>query len=159
MGKRVDNIILHKNIVFVLEFKCGSEKYSSSDYDQVYDYALDLKNFHKASFDKLIVPILIATDANYIKNDFTVKDDVMVPLKCNRFGIRDLILDVSNKFNLPTFSYDDWIHSEYLPTPTIVEAAQALYTGHNVDDITRNDAGIKNITITTDSINKIIEHS
>ena len=72
MGKRVDNIILHKNIVFVLEFKCGSEKYSSSDYDQVYDYALDLKNFHKASFDKLIVPILIATDANYIKNDFTI---------------------------------------------------------------------------------------
>lgn len=159
MGKRVDNIILHKNIVFVLEFKCGSEKYNSADYDQVYDYALDLKNFHKLSFDKLIVPILIATDANYIKNDFTVKDDVMVPLKCNRFGIRDLILDVSNRFNLLTFSYDDWIHSEYLPTPTIVEAAQALYTGHNVDDITRNDAGIKNITITTDSINKIIEHS
>lgn len=159
MGKRVDNIVLHNNIVFVLEFKCGSEKYNRVDYDQVYDYALDLKNFHKASFGKLIVPILIATDANYIKNDFITKDNVMEPLKCNAYGIKKLILDVSNKFNLPTFSYDGWIHSEYLPTPTIVEAAQALYTGHSVDDITRNDAGIKNISITTDSINRIVEYS
>lgn len=159
MGKIVDNIVLHNNIVFILEFKCGSEKYNSMDYDQVYDYALDLKNFHKASYDKLIVPILIATDANYIKNDFITKDNVMEPLKCNAYGIKKLILDISNKFDLPTFSYDEWIHSEYLPTPTIVEAAQALYTGHNVEDITRNDAGIKNISITTDSINRIIEYS
>ena len=60
---------------------------------------------------------------------------------------------------MPNFSYDTWINSEYLPTPTIVEAAQALYTGHNVEDITRNEAGAKNISITTDSINNIIECS
>ncbi len=159
MGKRVDNIILHKNIIFVLEFKCGSEKYYSMDYDQVYDYALDLKNFHKESFDKLIVPILIATDALSKDNKFIVKENVMEPLECNSYGIRKLILQVSNRYHMPNFSYDTWINSEYLPTPTIVEAAQALYTGHNVEDITRNDAGIKNISITTDSINNIIEYS
>ena len=159
MGKRVDNIILHKNIIFVLEFKCGSEKYYSMDYDQVYDYALDLKNFHKESFDKFIVPILIATDALSKDNKFIVKENVMEPLECNSSGIRKLILQVSNRYNMPNFSYDTWINSEYLPTPTIVEAAQALYTGHNVEDITRNEAGAKNISITTDSINNIIEYS
>lgn len=159
MGKRVDNIILHKNIIFVLEFKCGSEKYYSMDYDQVYDYALDLKNFHKESFDKFIVPILIATDALSKDNKFIVKENVMEPLECNSSGIRKLILQVSNRYNMPNFSYDTWINSEYLPTPTIVEAAQALYTGHNVEDITRNEAGAKNISITTDSINNIIECS
>ncbi|MDU5913517.1 MAG: DUF2075 domain-containing protein [Anaerococcus vaginalis] len=159
MGKRADNIIIYDNIIFVLEFKCGSEKYYSADYDQVYDYALDLKNFHKESFNKLIVPILIATEASEKNNDFIVKENVMEPLRCNSIGIRKLILDVSNKYNMPKFSYDEWISSDYLPTPTIVEAAQALYTGHNVDDITRNDAGTKNISTTTEAINSIIEYS
>lgn len=159
MGKRVDNIVLHNNIVFVLEFKCGSKKYNRSDYDQVYDYALDLKNFHKESFDKLIVPVLIATDAPSKYNNLIVKENIMEPLECNSYGIRKLILQVSSKYNMPKFSYDKWINSEYLPTPTIIEAAQALYTGHNVKDITRNDAGTKNISITTNSINKIIEYS
>lgn len=159
MGKRVDNIIIYNNIIFVLEFKCGSEKYYSADYDQVYDYALDLKNFHKESFDKLIVPILIATEASEKNNDFIVKENVMEPLRCNSIGISKLILDVSNKYKMPKFSYDEWISSDYLPTPTIVEAAQALYTGHKVDDITRNDAGAKNISITTEAINNIIECS
>lgn len=160
MGKRVDTIVLYNNIVFVLEFKCGSKKYNSSDYDQVYDYALDLKNFHKESFDKLIVPILIATDApakDY--NELPIKENVMEPLECNSCGIRKLISSVSNEYNMPEFSYDNWINSEYLPTPTIVEAARALYTGNKVEDITRNDAGARNISKTTDSINKIIEYS
>lgn len=159
MGKRVDNIVLYNNIVFVLEFKCGSKKYNSSDYDQVYDYALDLKNFHKESFDKLIVPILIATDAPAKDNKSIIKENVMEPLECNSCGIRKLISSVSNKYNMPEFSYDNWINSEYLPTPTIVEAARALYTGSKVEDITRNDAGEGNISNTTDSINKIIEYS
>lgn len=159
MGKRVDTIVLYNNIVFVLEFKCGSKKYNSSDYDQVYDYALDLKNFHKESFDKLIVPILIATDAPAKDNKSIIKENVMEPLECNSCGIRKLISSVSNKYNMPEFSYDNWINSEYLPTPTIVEAARALYTGNKVEDITRSDAGEGNISTTTDSINKIIEYS
>lgn len=159
MGKRVDTIVLYNNIVFVLEFKCGSKKYNSSDYDQVYDYALDLKNFHKESFDKLIVPILIATDAPAKDNKSIIKENVMEPLECNSCGIRKLISSVSNEYNMPEFSYDNWINSEYLPTPTIVEAARALYTGNKVEDITRSDAGARNISKTTDSINKIIEYS
>ncbi len=150
MGKRVDNIVLYKNIVFVLEFKCGADSYNSNDYDQVFDYALDLKNFHKQSSDKLIVPILIATDADTYNNKYELSDNIMFPLRINEFQIGSTIKNIGNLYNEKSFSYEKWIDSEYLPTPTIVEAAQALYTGHNVEDITRNDAGAKNITTTTD---------
>lgn len=159
MGKRIDNVILYKNIIFLLEFKCGNNCYYSSDYDQVYDYALDLKNFHKESGDKLIVPILIATEAPSFNNSILIDNKVMVPLKCNEFGIGNLITNIVSSFKEESFSYDGWISSEYFPTPTIIEAAQALYTNHSVMDIARNDAGAKNLTLTTNALNEIISFS
>ena len=51
---------------------------------------------------------------------------------------------------------DGWESSPYRPTPTIIEAARALYSGHNVEEITRNEAG-DNITSTCKRINAIIE--
>lgn len=159
MGKRIDNVILYKNIIFLLEFKCGNNRYYSSDYDQVYDYALDLKNFHKESGDKLIVPILIATEAPSFNNSIVIDNKVMVPLKCNEFGIGNLITNIVSSFKEESFSYDDWSSSEYFPTPTIIEAAQALYTNHSVMDIARNDAGAKNLTLTTNALNEIISFS
>lgn len=159
MGKRVDAVVLYKNIIFVLEFKCGSERYYSADYDQVYDYALDLKNFHEMSSDKLIVPILIATEAPHVVNDLVIDGQVMRPLKCNASEIGALIESVAAGHPQQPFSYDGWIDSPYRPTPTIVEAAQALYTEHDVKEITRNDAGAKNINVTTDAINTIIDKS
>lgn len=159
MGKRIDNVILYKNIIFLLEFKCGNNCYYSSDYDQVFDYALDLKNFHKESGDKLIVPILIATEAPHFNNSIVIDNKVMAPLKCNEFGIGNLITNIVSNFNEKSFSYDDWISSEYFPTPTIIEAAQALYTNHSVMDIARNDAGAKNLTLTTNALNEIISFS
>lgn len=46
-----------------------------------------------------------------------------------------------------------------MPTPTIIEAAQVLYNGHNVEDISRNDASAINLNKTTEEINKIIDNS
>ena len=159
MGKRVDAVFLYKNIVFLLEFKCGDTEYRSSTYDQVYDYALDLRNFQKESHDKLLVPIMVSTKAPAQSIYITEKDRIIEPLKCNSENIRNSILMVTSKYQEENFDYEQWENSEYLPTPTIVEAAQALYRGHNVHDITRSDAGAENLTVTTDEINKIIEYS
>lgn len=159
MGKRVDAVFLYENIVFLLEFKCGDTEYRSSTFDQVYDYALDLRNFQKESHDKLLVPIMISTKAPAQSFYITEKDRIIEPLKCNSENIRDAILMVAGKYQEANFDYKQWENSEYLPTPTIVEAAQALYRGHNVHDITRSDAGAENLTVTTDEINKIIEYS
>lgn len=158
-GKRVDNVVLYKNIVFLLEFKCGDSEYHSYAYDQVYDYALDLRNFQKESHSKLLVPIMISTKAPAVDNEITIQDRIVEPLKCNADNIGETILEVAEMFDEVPFDYIQWANSEYLPTPTIIEAAQAMYSGHNVEEITRSDAGAENLSVTTDEINKIIEHS
>ena len=159
MGKRVDAVVLYRNIVFLLEFKVGDDEYRAATFDQVYDYALDLRNFQKESHDKLLVPIMISTRAPRYQNKLTVRDRIVEPLRCNADNIGAAIEYIAGRFSEPAFDYVQWENSEYLPTPTIVEAAQALYRGHNVHDITRSDAGAENLTVTTDEINRIIEHS
>lgn len=159
MGKRVDVVVLHRNIVFLLEFKCGDEEYRQSTYDQVYDYALDLRNFQKESHDKLLVPMMISTRAPRYQNTLVERDRIIEPIRCNGQNLGVSIEHIANQYKEPDFDYKAWENSEYLPTPTIVEAAQALYRGHNVHDITRSDAGAENLTVTTDEINRIIDHS
>lgn len=159
MGKRVDAVVLFKNIVFLLEFKCGDTEYRASTYDQVYDYALDLRNFQKESHNKLLVPIMISTRAEAAPIVVKEVNRIIEPIKCNAENIRTAIAMVTSRYVEPAFDYVAWENSEYLPTPTIVEAAQALYRGHNVHDITRSDAGAENLTVTTEEINKIIEYS
>lgn len=159
VAKRVDVVVLHKNIVFVIEFKCGDDEYRSSTYEQVYDYALDLRNFQKQSHDKLLVPIMVSTRASNYPFVINEKKKIIEPLRCNSNNIALAINGVTERYNEAPFDYIEWENSEYLPTPTIVEAAQAMYRGHNVSEITRSDAGAENLTVTTDAINEIIEYS
>lgn len=156
IGKRVDVIIIYCNIIFLLEFKCGEKLYRHSTYDQVYDYALDLRNFHKGSHDKLIVSVMVSTEAEDIPLTLHEKDRIIEPIRCNKHNIANAIYKVCNSYTEKYFDPLVWEASDYLPTPTIIEAAQALYTGHRVDDISRNDSGAKNMTATTDKINEII---
>ena len=86
MGKRVDCILIHGNIVFVLEFKVGQKNINQSDLDQVWDYALDLKNFHKPSHNIFLVPVLIATqvETQKLKREFIVyADNLFRPIQSN----------------------------------------------------------------------------
>lgn len=91
MGKRVDVVLLHKNIVFLLEFKCGDSEYRNTSYDQVYDYALDLRNFQKESHTKLLVPIMISTDAPNFENRIVEVERIIEPLRCNATNISKTI--------------------------------------------------------------------
>ena len=63
MGQRIDAVLLIGSVIFVLEFKVGEKIFTPYAFDQVWDYALDLKNFHETSHEQFIVPILIATKA------------------------------------------------------------------------------------------------
>lgn len=159
MGKRVDAVLLYRNIVFLLEFKCGDTEYRQATYDQVYDYALDLRNFQKESHNKLLVAMMISTNAPERACSIQERERIVEPICCNATNIIDAINKVIVQYHEPDFDYVAWENSEYLPTPTIVEAAQALYRGHNVHEITRCDAGAENLTVTTADINEIIEYS
>ena len=160
IGNRIDNIVIYKGIIFLLEFKVGEKKYPSYAIEQVTDYAFDLSCFHKESHNRLLVPILISTKAHSVKQEIRIsKDNVLETICCNEYEIAKYITDASLKFIQDEIIPDDWINSLYMPTPTIIEAAQALYLGHNVEDISRNDASAKNLNQTTKAINKIIDYS
>lgn len=160
IGNRIDNIVIYKGIIFLLEFKVGEKKYPSYAIEQVTDYAFDLSCFHKESHNRLLVPILISTKAHSVKQEIRIsKDIVLETICCNEYEIAKYITEVSLKFIQDEIIPNDWINSLYMPTPTIIEAAQALYLGHNVEDISRNDASAKNLNQTTKAINKIIDYS
>lgn len=158
MGKRVDTVFISSNIVFLLEFKVGDSL--SGAYNQVLDYALDLKNFQQESHDKLLVPIIIVTEAKEQENQYRVfEDKVVAPLYANKYNLGMIIQNIEKRNHEPPFDYNAWESSIYMPTPTIIEAAQSLYSRHSVEDIVRSDAGAQNLSVTTDTIESIIENS
>ena len=162
LGKRIDVVLLYKGIIFCLEFKVGESKILEADVDQVFDYALDLKNFHKLSKDKIIVPILIATKYNNRTTNVQMSiydDSVVNPLVTGEFGILNLIESVLKKFPNELPIDDKWIISPYAPTPTIVEAAKRLYENHSVEDITRHEADNVSTDNTIKYILEIIQKS
>lgn len=160
MGSRVDVVYLAQGIIFLLEFKVGAKQYDRNAILQVTDYALDLKNFHKESHDRPIVPILIATNAPARPLTWLeMKEGIFEVLCCNKRNLSQAI-DLALSHNAAKdFPATEWMNSVYTPTPTIIEAAQTLYRRHGVLDISRRDASAINLKETTEAINRIIEHS
>lgn len=161
MGKRVDCLLIIKNIVFVTEFKVGEKEFLNHNIEQVWDYALDLKNFHRPSHKLLLVPILVATHAksSYIEIfSSSHQDNLINPLRTNANDLKNTINTVLNFFSSNEFvDSEEYIKGSYSPTPTIIEAAVSLYNNHNVENITRSDADAINLKITTSYISETIE--
>ena len=159
ISKRADAVLILENIVFVIEFKVGASEYTLSAFDQVEDYALDLKNFHEGSHTVRIVPVLVSTNAESqpIKEIEFAPDLVASPVGTNKADLKSVIECISAEWNFPAFSVDDWMAKAYKPTPTIVEAAEVLYRTHTVADISRKDAGAKNLQETSASVNAVID--
>ncbi|MDD5406401.1 MAG: DUF2075 domain-containing protein [Sulfurovaceae bacterium] len=160
MGKRVDNVLIINDLIFVLEFKVGDNSYSKYAIEQVMDYALDLKNFHEGSHRAKLIPILISTRAPAKENKLVCyQDNLFAPLFANESNLNEIISLCLDSSSNGIIEPNNWASSIYKPTPTIIEAAQALYRGHNVQEISRSDSGTINLSKTTDCINEIIESS
>ena len=151
LGKRIDVVLLLRGIIFCLEFKVGQKDALQSDVEQVMDYALDLKNFHRFSHDRIIVPVLIPTKHETSSRLFTASvydDSIYNPLITGEAGLHEIIFEVLSHENAnQPGTIKDWIISPYTPTPTIIEAARSLYENHSVEDITRHEAD----KVTTDA--------
>lgn len=162
LGRRIDAIVLFGAVVFVIEFKVGEDSFSQHALDQVIDYALDLKHFHEASHELHVAPILAVTDAAEVPisveldghHDRTFKAICATPVTL-RLALNSVLQAVAS----PSVNTKMWEDARYCPTPTIVEAATALYGGHNVQDISRNDAGATNLKVTSATVSDIIHRS
>jgi hypothetical protein len=162
MGKRIDVVLITGSTIFVLEFKVGSKEFPLCAMDQVYDYALDLKNFHQTSHEQFVAPVLVATKADVaLATNFTVthNDKLLFPIRCNGELLSQVIVNVLRFTEGSDIDQTQWESGSYQPTPTIVEAAMALYNGHSVKEITRSDASAINLSETSDTVSEIIRFS
>jgi len=161
IGSRIDAVLISGPAIFVIEFKVGEKEFRRSDVNQVWDYALDLKNFHKASHVAPIVPILVATEATGSDTVLSKPhpDGVFPPVQCNANGLQHLIQQGLQIVEGDVLDPEHWGDSSYQPTPTIIEAAQTLYAQHSVEAISRHDAGARNLRITSRRIEELIEEA
>lgn len=160
MGRRIDTVLLIGPVLFVLEFKVGEREFSSYALNQAYDYALDLKNFHETSRELLIAPIVVATNSPSGSTEIitTVHNDrVLVPIRCNAESLVKTLQGVMAFAGPGAIDAKHWESGRYSPTPTIIEAAMALYNNHAVSEISRNDAAAINLTVTSAAVSEIIE--
>lgn len=157
LGRRIDAVLVLRHVVFVIEFKVGAKAFLGGDLDQVVDYALDLKHFHETSHDVPLVPILVATEARAVTVQAAM--DAAVPnlflaMRCTPETLGQGIALALELAEGPTIDAETWVRGRYKPTPTIVEAAMALYARHNVADISRSDAA--NLGQTSGFISQVI---
>ena len=165
IGKRIDVVLLLRERVFAIEFKAGEEEIKHADLDQVLDYALDLKNFHQGSTDRMIVPILVPTENDQTSTVCRLSrydDGIYEPMIANKDSLGSVLNKVF-EHDIPLTSYkvslSDWVRSRYAPTPTIVEAASALYTQHSVVDITRHESEGEQLERTTNYVMEVIRET
>lgn len=161
LGSRIDAALVSGPAVFPIEFKCGEQRFTVDAYHQAWDYGLDPKNFHEASHSAAIFPVLVATGAT--QGDATWQpahdDGVRPPRRSTAGELRRTLRDALCGADGPVLDGDAWARAPYQPTPTIIEAARALYSRHTVAGITRNDAGAKNLQITSGRVEEIIEQA
>ncbi|MGB7754804.1 MAG: DUF2075 domain-containing protein [Salinisphaera sp.] len=161
LASRIDAVVIIDTALFVLEFKCGADRFHRGDINQTWDYGLDLKNFHAGSHAADIFPLLVATKAVHSDRAWqpTHADGVRPPACSGVDGLADLIDKALASRGVGSVDTRRWAISAYQPTPTIIEAAQALYAQHSVDAIARNDAGAKNLAATSGRVDQIILES
>jgi len=161
LGSRIDGVVVTNSAVVPIEFKVGEHRYTRPDYNQAWDYALDLKNFHEASRDTPIFPVLCATNAPAPDSAWQAPhaDGVYPPHKANAATVGEAIRSALLLAPHGTIDSNAWARSPYRPSPTIVEAAKALYSRHSVQAIARSDAGARNLHATSYCVDEIIANS
>src|SRR5438105_12838647 len=129
MGRRIDVVLVVGPVIFALEFKVGEKTFDRSAIDQVWDYGLDLKNFHEASHDASIIPILIATEATACPPiDLDADPDKPYrPIVVDPPSFRGVLDSALRAVRGDAVDPGVWSHASSHPAPTIVEPQRPLY--------------------------------
>lgn len=162
MGERADVVLIIDHALYVLEFKVGQSKFLQADVEQVWNYALDFKNFHETSHECLIAPVIIPTEAKNVLTNILLtphNDNLLFPISSSASTLNEVIQNVLQFSDGTLIDSDHWSRGRYSPTPTIIEAAMALYNQHSVSEISRSDSTAKNLSNTSSALSEIIRHS
>lgn len=162
LGKRIDVVLVLDHVVVVVEYKVGESAFLAHARDQVLDYAVDLKNFHETTHHKPVAPVLLATRAQSVNTVIATtsqNDGVLLPIDSSVNQFVDVLNQILLFCDGPLIDIDAWEAGGYYPTPTIIEAALALFGGHAVSEISRSDATARNLSKTSAAISRVVAES
>jgi len=143
LSRRPDAVLLTPGVVIVIEFKMNAFAHTGDHARQAEDYALCIRDFHSGSRGQVIVPVVCAERAPTSEAvEPTVTDRVAAVLLTNGSNLTLALRIASSlsKLAAPAVSWREFDSGAYNPTPTIVEAARAVYAGHTIPEIGRTDA-------------------
>src|SRR6266446_4202912 len=160
--KRLDAVVLAHDVILCIEFKTEDKAHSLQARRQVEDYALDLRDFHEASRVGRLAPIVVVPKAprSRIASIDDSTDPVASVRLANEADLSEVVAEVFECLhceNRDPINAEKWDKSPYRPVPTIIEAAEALYAGHNVREIAHSHAGATNLTLTSEKLVEIIQ--
>lgn len=159
MSHVIDNIILTKGLIFVLEFKVDSNEYEQSNLNQLDNYVQLLENYHEESTNKVIVPILVETEAESFENTIRKNEkNIFDIIKANKNNLSEIMTLIINQYQTDD-DLSNWSNSRYAPTPTILKAARDLYKTHQVGEIDEHSSKDIFLNETEKTIDEIIEDS
>jgi hypothetical protein len=160
MGLRADAVLVIGGSIVIVEFKVGEATVGQGALNQVWQYALDTKNFHETSHALPIIPVLVPTElvVSAPAAPSYASDRVSQPIALAPHLVPKLLDELSQQSVTPIDS-DAWQAGRYRPTPTIIEAARHLYAQHEVTDIVRTEADATNLTHTAHRLEALIQQA
>lgn len=162
--KPLDAVLLAAGVIFCFEFRTEDTDHSPQSQRQIEDYALDLRDFHQATADRQIVPVVVIPKAASAENSGRKTSDgpVRDVLLANATDLASVLLTAFESEHQNARNPIDpkvWDNSLYRPVPTILEAAEELFAGHDVREMMRCQTGSANLTDTSDRLVDIIQQA
>ncbi|MEL1251899.1 DUF2075 domain-containing protein [Aurantiacibacter gilvus] len=161
LQRRLDAVLLAGDIITIVEFKVGGGSYSPADKRQVEDYALGLRDFHETSRGMPIWPVLCVTEAQ--EGQLTpLSRDVGEVATTNAESLGEVfavLSRASERDDATQIDVLEWDAGAYRPVPTIVQAAEQLFAGHDVTEIAAAASDKRNLGETTEALISLIERA
>lgn len=124
-GRRPDVLILYNGYLIVIECKSFNE-ISASEYIQTSLYVRDLKHYHSQlhSSNTRVIGTLFLTNSNKREREFIEDYQVSV---CSSYSLHVLFKKCCKHRRQSSITIDDVLSGDYEPSPSMVEAARAIY--------------------------------
>jgi hypothetical protein len=163
---RIDAALLIGRNIVILEAKSGNA--FSQARKQIEEYALLLHYFHKASNDRIIVPIIVSPEAG--EPDLTpFKQNELFPqlaiywvkrvITTSWRFLPDVLSQISSGGNREPIQAESWDESPYHPVPSIIEAAIALKSGLSIREIAHCEASEYEIGLVRETIQVCVDQA
>lgn len=158
--KRIDTVLLAADVILYVEFKTEEREHTAQARQQAEDYALDLRDFHEGSRSHRIVPVAVALRAKPSSMLVQAEHAELVrPARIANGGDCARVLTeafAAETQGGPQLDAARWDTSAYRPVPTIIEAAESLFAGHDVREIAHSHADAMNLAATSTRLLEII---